>query len=345
LSAWRPGAYRATAFLAAGVLLTLLGVGGGRALWWMLLPRRADDPRHEREEEVRRVRRPDGTELQVEVCGRADGPAVVLTPGWGATTTEWYYLRRQLGDRYRLVAWDLPGLGLSRGPDDRNYGLDKMAGDLKAVLDEVVGGPAVLLGHSMGGMIALSFAKRYPAELGARVVGLVLIHTTHTNPVRTTQWSALYTALQKPVLEPLAYLMIGLAPLVWAMNALSYLNGTLHASIYRQLFSWTGTWGQLEFASRYALQIWPASYARGTLGMFRYHATDALAGITVPTLVVAADRDKMTRPEASEEIRAAVPRAELVTLTPAGHMGLIQRHEEFGGAVRAFVDRCLSGAR
>jgi pimeloyl-ACP methyl ester carboxylesterase len=341
LSAWRPALDTTTALLAGAVLLSLLGIGGGRLFWRLVLPKRPDDPKHERAGTARKVRRPDGTELQVEVMGRPDGPTVVLTHGWGATTTEWYHLRGRLGHRYRVVAWDLPGLGLSKGPDDRNFRLDKMAADLRAVLDDVGGGPFVLVGHSIGGMITLQFAKQYPDELGRRVAGLVLVHTTHTNPLRTTQYSGLYTALQKPVVEPLCYLMIALSPIVWLMTTLGYLNGSVHGSNYRQLFSWTGTWGQLEFATRYVLGVWPATYARGTLGMFRFHATDALPRITVPTLVVAADRDKMTKPDASEQMRAAIPNAELVTLSPAGHMGLIQRPEEFGRAVEGFVGRCL----
>jgi pimeloyl-ACP methyl ester carboxylesterase len=60
--------------------------------------------------------------------------------------------------------------------------------------------------------------------------------------------------------------------------------------------------------------------------------------------VVAGDRDKQTKPSASEEIRAGVPRAELVTLSPAGHFGLASSHEEFGRAVGGFLDRTLGGA-
>jgi pimeloyl-ACP methyl ester carboxylesterase len=307
----------------------------------LLLPKSADEPRHERAGEVRTVRRPDGTELHVEVTGRPDGPTVVLTHGWGANATEWYYLGRRLAADYRVVAWDLPGLGRSKRRADNDYSLDTLAGDLKAVLDDAGGGPAVLLGHSIGGMITLTFAKLYPAELGTRVVGLVLVHTTPTNPVRTTQMAGLYTAIQKPVLEPLCYLTILAAPIVWASNVLSYLNGSLHGSNYRQVFSYAGTWGQLEFVSRYVLQVWPAVYARGMLGMFRYDATDALGGVTVPTLVVAGDRDKVTKPEASAAIREGVPAAELTTLAPAGHMGLISEHGAFGAVVEEFLGRCF----
>jgi pimeloyl-ACP methyl ester carboxylesterase len=73
------------------------------------------------------------------------------------------------------------------------------------------------------------------------------------------------------------------------------------------------------------------------LGMMRYDATDVLPGVTVPTLVIAGDRDSTTKPEASEQIRAGVPRARLLTLTPAKHLGLIEHHEKFAAAVREFV--------
>lgn len=343
VAAWRPAADWPTTALVLAGLLTLAGLGGGRAFWWLALPKRADDPRHERGGQVHRIRRPDGSELHVEVFGRPDGPVFVLTHGWGATLTEWYHLRRQFGEQYRLVTWDLPSLGKSKGPDDHDFRLEKLAADLRAVLDEVGGGPAVLLGHSIGAMIVLQYAKQFPDDLGERVVGLVPVHGTHTNPLKTTRFARLMTALQRPVLEPLCHAMIGLSPIVWAMNVVSYLNGSLHGSNYAQLFSWTGTWGQLEFASRYVLQIWPASYARGTLAMFRFHATDALPRVAVPTLVVAANRDKMTVHEASEDIRRLVPGAGLATLAPAGHMGLIQRPEEFGRYVQAFLDRCFGG--
>lgn len=339
LAAWRPGADAPTALLAGAVALTLLGVGGGRGLFRLLLPKRGHTPRHERWGEFLRIPRPDGAELHIEVSGPAAGPLVVLTHGWGATATEWGYLRRRLEDRYRVAAYDLRGLGRSKGPTDKAFDLNRMADDLRAVVAAAGGGPAVLVGHSIGGMIQLNLAKQHPEDLGTRVAGMVVANSTPTNPTHTTRLGEALAALQKPVLEPLARVMIVLAPLVWAMNVLSYLNGSAHWSNYRAAFSLAGTWGQVEFATRWALGLWPATYARGALGMFCYHAGDALAGVRVPVLVVAGDRDVMTVPGASEAIRAGVPRAEMLTLSPAGHMGPVQRPDDFAVAVRGFLDR------
>ena len=223
--------------------------------------------------------------------GPADGPTIVLTHGWGANATEWYYLKKQLGDRFRLIAWDLPGLGLSKRPDNNDYSLDKMARDLDAVVALAGNTPVVLLGHSIGGMISLTYCRLFPESLGRKVSGLVLVHTTPTNPVRTTRNAGLYTALQKPVIEPLLHLTIWLSPLVWAMNWMSYLNGSAHRSTAKESFAGTETRGQLDFAARFMPHASPAVLARGMFGMLAYDASATLKTIDVPVLVVPGDRD------------------------------------------------------
>jgi pimeloyl-ACP methyl ester carboxylesterase len=67
---------------------------------------------------------------------------------------------------------------------------------------------ALLLGHSIGGMIILTFCQLFPAALGTRVAGLVLVHTTYTNPVRMTKLAGLTTMLERPVIVPLLHLTI-----------------------------------------------------------------------------------------------------------------------------------------
>jgi pimeloyl-ACP methyl ester carboxylesterase len=130
----------------------------------------------------------------------------------GASSTEWYYAKRHLSDRFRLILWDLPGLGESTQPKDRNFALDKMASDLHAVMGLAGGKPVVLVGHSIGGMINLTFCRRYPDLLGSQVAGIVQVDTTYTNPVKTTKGSGFSRAIQKPVAEPLLHATIFLSP-------------------------------------------------------------------------------------------------------------------------------------
>jgi pimeloyl-ACP methyl ester carboxylesterase len=349
---WHFGFNRGTAELLGGLALTLCSLGGG-SLGYPLLRRRGnndprsedDDPKETRDGLVHRIPRPDGTVLQAEVYGPADGPTIVMTHGWGVNSTEWYYAKTQLADRYRLILWDLPGLGKSTRPDDNNWSLEKMAHDLNTVVAQLGGGPVTLLGHSIGGMIILTYCRLFPEALGRRVSRLVLVHTTHTNPVKTTSMSGLYTAIQKPVLEPLCYLMIWLAPLVWVMNWMSYLNGSLHRSTERDSFSGRETRGQLDFATRFLPKAWPGVLARGMLAMFRYDATATLRSIPIPTLVVAGDQDGTTKPEASAFMAQSIPKGTMATLQPAKHMGHMEHHSRFVTLVDEFVSADVEAGR
>jgi pimeloyl-ACP methyl ester carboxylesterase len=286
--------------------------------------------------EVHRLRRPDGTELQVECYGPPDAPALVLTHGWGCDSTEWYYLKRQLAAHFRLIVWDLPGVGRSSRPPTQDYSLEKMAHDLRAVIDMAGDRAVTLLGHSIGGMIILTCCRLFPEVVRERVRGLALAHTTYTNPLRTMALGRVFTALQKPLIEPLLHLTIWLSPVVWLMNCLSYLNGSAHWSTARQSFAGTETRGQLDFVTRFVLKTSPAVLARGTLGMLRYDASAVLHTIGIPVLVITGDRDPVTRPEASEELRAELPRARLVQLVPAKHMGLIEHNQQFATVLQEF---------
>jgi pimeloyl-ACP methyl ester carboxylesterase len=347
---WRIGADWRTAGLVAGVLLLFTGLGGGRLVMPLLKRSGEDDPRQDEGTDSARggtaqeIRRPDGSVLRAMTFGPEGAPVIVWTHGWGVNSAEWHYAKTHLADRYRLIVWDLPGLGRSKGPDDRDWSLERMAGDLEAVLGLAGDRPAVLVGHSIGGMITLTFCRLFPEALGSRVAGLVLVHTTPTNPVKTTGMAPFYAAIQKPVLERLCYLMIGLAPLVWAMNWLAYLNGSQHRSTEKSGFSGRESRQQLDFAARFLPRAWPGVVARGMLAMFRYDATDVLGRIGVPTLVVVGDEDNTTRPEAGARIRDAIPAARLVALSPARHMGHLEHHAPFAEAVARFVSEGLVAA-
>ena len=212
-----------------------------------------------------------------------------------------------------------------------------MAHDLDAIVGLAKGRPVILLGHSIGGMIGLTYSRLFPQALGSRVSGLILVHTTYTNPVKTTAWGGFYSAIQKPVLEPLCYVMIGLAPLVWAMNWLSYLNGSMHRSTDRSSFSSNETREQLDLASRFGPKAWPGVIARGMLAMFRYDSTATLPTIGVPTLVIAGDQDDMTKPEASATMAQVIPGATIHRLSPAKHMGHMEHHREFVTTIERFI--------
>jgi pimeloyl-ACP methyl ester carboxylesterase len=322
--------------LILGFLLLLLLVFGKFLIRFLVGKKGQDEPNQSRSNETILVERPEGHSLFVECYGPQDAPPLIFIHGWNSNSTQWYYLKKHLSSSYRVLLLDLPGLGGSGKPRNNDYSLAKFARDLQAVIALCGEKKPVLVGHSIGGMTILTYCKLFPAELTSRIAGLVLVHTTYTNPVRTSMLSGLLTFLQKPVLTPLLHLMIILAPLVQLLNWIKYFNGSMHVSNHFMGFEGSETRGQLELATYLTTSSPVAVIARGMLAMFDYEAGDVLASISLPVLVIAANKDKMTKPEASQFIAQSIPQAQLVVLQPCGHMGPLERNAEMIEAVDRF---------
>ncbi|MBD2103276.1 alpha/beta fold hydrolase [Leptolyngbya sp. FACHB-261] len=337
---WYEGELNSTLYLVIGLVLVLWSLAGHLPLLLLLRRPGVDEPKPTRNGTVQMLKRPDGSKIRVEFYGPAEGPVLILTHGWGPNSTIWYYVKKQLGEHFRLVVWDLPGLGKSSKPKNQDYSIEKYARDLEAVVALVKDRPVTLLGHSIGGMIVLTFCRLFPDQLGQQVAGLVLVDTTYTNPVKTAILSRFLRAVQQPLLKPLLYLTIGLWPLVWLMNWLNYLNGTLHLSMWLSGFRGTETRGQLNFSTLLSLHGSPAVLARGTLAMLDYEAMATLPKIQIPVLIIVGDSDIVTVPAASKRMSAELAEAELVILKQAGHMGLMEHNQRFSEIVGQFSASC-----
>jgi pimeloyl-ACP methyl ester carboxylesterase len=332
-----------TSYLVAGLAMVLWSFAGRFISLPLLRRHGSDEPKFMRTKTVQRLPRPDGSILQVEFYGPEDGQPIIMSHGWGPNSTIWYYAKRQLSDRFRVIVWDLPGLGKSFRPDNNDYSIEKYARDLEAVIAIAGNQPVFLLGHSMGGMINLTFCRLFPEHLRRRVAGLILVDTTYTNPVKTCIFSGLIRKLQKPLIEPLLYLTILLSPIFWLMTWLSYFNGLLYISVELSGFTGRETRGQLNFAAFLSALGSPGVLARGTLAMFKYDETKTLARINVPVLVVCGASDIATKPVASDRMKAEIPQAKLVTINPGGHMALMEQNHQFSQAVSAFCATCKVG--
>ncbi|MFL6442913.1 MAG: alpha/beta fold hydrolase [Candidatus Sulfotelmatobacter sp.] len=327
--------------LAAGVgllLFTFFGVGLVR----LSFRSGQDEPRPLHSPVVRNVIGPAGENLHVEIFGRDDAPTLVFTHGWSTSSTEWYYAKRQLAGQFRLILWDLPGLGASSGASDGSYSLERMARDLHAVVASVAPDkPVVLVGHSIGGMINLTYCRLFPTELGSTVDGIVQLDTSYTNPVTTTKNASQSEALQKPVGEPLLHAMSALSPVVRVLNWLSYRNGTAHLMNAKTAFAGSETWGQVDLIARYGYESSPDVVARGTLAMFHWDAKGELARISVPVLVLVGQQDTTTLPSASVYMREHIPKAQLQAITPSAHYGLLEQNGRYNEAIARFASTCL----
>ena len=299
--------------------------------------RRDEAPKRMHTEKNNVLERPDGSKIYIEEYGNPSGQTIVFVHGWNATRSEWYYQRKYFEKQYRLIFFDLPGLGKSTRPGNKDFSLDKMAHDLNAVLEHTKAKDPILWGHSIGGMTILTLVAHHKEIIKSKIKGLILEHTTYTNPVKTIIFNKIMTAIQKPVLVPICYLLIGLSPIIWVMRWLSYFNGNSHVMTRLLTFTGTQTPQQLNFITLLSTMAPPAVTARGVLGMFRYDVTRQLKDIKLPVLIIAADKDRLTKPVASQFMDVHIPYSKMITIAPGGHQGLVERHERVNEAAAEFM--------
>jgi pimeloyl-ACP methyl ester carboxylesterase len=324
--------------LTAAILLLVFLIRG-KSLLLSILGKKAepgDEFHMERSTDYEKLKRPDGSVIHIEHAGSFGKQAILFVHGWNSNAMQWYYQKRYFAEDYHLILIDLPGVGRSKKADNNDFSIEKFAADLDAVLDHTKPKDPFLWGHSIGGMCILTFCRHFISN-HSQVKGLILQHTTYTNPLKTIIFSGLLSRLQNIVLKPLCWLMIISSPIVWLFRWISYSSGILMLHIRVILFGGSQTRRQLEVAALLWATARPASTARGILGMFNYDATDVLSEIKIPVLIFAARHDRLTRPVAGSFMKERIPNSRLFLLDSSGHLGLMEQHREVNEAAGSFL--------
>lgn len=325
--------------------LGLVGISFlGRPLLTPLLASGDTDPTAAIREGGQLIAGATGSSLYVEQSGPLTGPPIILVHGWAMDSTIWFYAKRDLGKTFRVISWDLPGMGKSKPARPSAIGLSEFAQDLRSVMALAGNRKVILVGHSIGGMTIQTLARDDPGFFNDRVVGTVLVNTTYTNPLKTMILSGLAQAIRWPLLEPLMRLGILLQPLVWLSAWQSYLSGSAHIA-NRLGFGKFVTRSQLEHTTLLSTRNAPGNIHRGNLAMFRWDATHAMAGITSPLLVLGGTMDIVTKPDASEAIGMDHAQAKVMVIDGVNHMGFLERAPAYNAAIAAFVVAAASEAR
>jgi pimeloyl-ACP methyl ester carboxylesterase len=324
----------------------MLWAGAGLLAWsflgrwpmlWLLAGKDTDPTRAERGQ-GRTIQSTTGSTLYLEDHGSPHAQPIILTHGWSMDSTFWYYAKRDLLDRFRVIVWDLPGLGLSKrgGP---KLSLSHMADDLKSIIAQTGDARPILVGHSIGGMVIETLARDNPQYVASHVAGVALLNTTYTNPLHTMILSRLLRALRKPVIVPMMYLQIWLSPLVWLSNWQSYLSGSQHLAM-RFGFGRFVTRSQLEHVALLATRNSPSVIAHGDLAMLRWDSSRGPANLSMPTTVLGGSADIVTKPAASREIAGRIPGAKLRIIEGVNHMGPMERADLYNAEIADLAEAC-----
>jgi pimeloyl-ACP methyl ester carboxylesterase len=231
----------------------------------------------------------DDCEIYYEVEG--NGPAVVFISGFMGITDIWRAQITALARRYRCVAFDTRGAGRSEKPLPRvAYGVSRHARDLTALLDHLQIARAVLVGHSMGGNIALETHAADPA----RVVGIVFVGS-----------------------------YVAGAQIVAAGNRPEALRRAVSTSSGRVAF-YTGVGLPADIALE--ATKWPLYALLGNAESFlEFNGASLLPAVQVPCLIVHGDHDVVSPLDpCATALKAGLVDAELVALDGVNHCPMVE---------------------
>lgn len=271
--------------------------------------------------EVRELERPDGTVVRVHLAGDPDGSVVLLTHGYGLTSSSWNPVATRLvQDGARVVTLDWRGHG-NIVDDDGEVTTDELIGDLCAVLEDLDLTDVLVVAHSTGGYVTMATLVEHP-EVAERLRGLVLVAT-------------------------LAGELLDGAP----QERLQLLRTSFPARLLRNRslrFLLEGFAQGIELSSAVSQELLEefAMADHGVLATLLRDLTDRsyygrLHEIELPAVVVCGTEDRTTPPAHARAIADELPAGRLVTVDGASHLLNWQRPGRIASLIAGFDEAAV----
>ena len=331
--------FLALAGTAAGLAV---GVAAERSI---VRRRRRDDPEGGEEFGSRRgVRRrtielSDGARIFIEEAGPESRKAAVFIHGSGLRTDAWHYQMHGI-DSHRLVFYDLRGHGLSTPKGDSEYSIRTLSEDLGAVIEDADVDEIALVGHSVGGMVALEYCVMNASELGSRVKGIVLLNTTYGPAAETLAGGAAVSRLERITRRPFDYLGSHTARIEHLRKVLKP-SDALFWTVALSAFGPGASARQIDLTYDMLAET-PSDVIFDLVRSYRhFDVRGRLDEVSVPALVIGGTHDRLTVGKASHYLADNLPKAELKMLEGCGHMSMLERHREVNRLIDGWLDDVL----
>jgi 3-oxoadipate enol-lactonase len=252
----------------------------------------------------------NGCRTYVEEHG--SGPPLALVHGLGGSVEIW---RRQVDDLagdFRVTAYDLRGAGKSAVPEGP-YTVQQLVDDLDSLLAALGLESALLLGHSLGGTVALKYAADHPE----RVLGVVGVGAVAELPEQGRE--GMLTRAETVEAQGMGAIAETVAT-----------NGTAPSFRERHPEGYRAFVALLESND-------PAGYAALCRAVAGIDIVPDLERIEAPVLLIAGDRDMVSPPAANEANAARIPNARYVPIEDCAHIVMLERPEELAELARSFL--------
>jgi len=249
---------------------------------------------------------------------RGQRDAVVLIPGITSPAVTWGFVGERLGQHFDTYILDVRGRGLSEASDTLDYSLDAQADDVVAFAQALGLSRYSLVGHSMGARIAIRAARAKPAGL----TRMVLVDPPVSGPGRRAYPSKL----------------------PWYVDSMALARQGCDAEAMR---AFCPSWTQEQLSLR--AEWLHTCDERAILASFEgFHTDDIHADmpdVSVPCLLMAAQRGDVILDEDMQEIRRLIADVKTVRVADAGHMIPWDNEEGFYEAFGDFLGTPLAALR
>jgi pimeloyl-ACP methyl ester carboxylesterase len=241
----------------------------------------------------------DGRTVSYEEAGA--GSVVLLLHGSPGNAKAWARVGERLADRYRVIAPDLPGYGETTPQSTPGGPTVGYAAELIEALIREVGAPAVVAGHSYGGVVALAVALRGRVSIGAL---------------------ALFEPVALPVLAMAGETETFTAAKATIDNYVASFEGGNERAVQTMVDFWFGA-GAFErmpvSVTAYLLRSTAANVEDVRATFREAYSADAFRALPMPIVTVVGDRSPDITHRIARAIAAHAPRASVMTLAKANH--------------------------
>ncbi len=263
----------------------------------------------------------DGLRLRYLEWGQPRSEPIVLVHGFSSTADAWTRVGEVLGADYHVIAPDLRGHGQSDWDPQERYSDEQMAADVRVLVQQLGLPPFTLVGHSMGGAVAFTYAATYPQD----VKRLIIEDSAPLPPGRTLTELRTSFASRDEVVQS-----------VRAANpTMSEAAVQGRADVYYRPRP-DGTWG-------FRADVVGVRHGRGAHDAERSWAN--VRKVQAPTLVIRAGAEPpLVSQETAERLSRENPRIQVVTVPGAGHNIHFAHFDDFMPLLREFLARPIESA-
>lgn len=255
------------------------------------------------------------------------GKPVLLIHGFGANAYTWRRLEPQLAQTHRVISLDLKGFGQSEKPLDKRYSILDQAALVSEFIDRKKLREVTLVGHSLGGGVALVLALDEDPAMRKRIKRMVLLDSV----AYAQKIPIAFNILRAPVIGRVSNFLIPKELQARAALRIAYHDNSKFdkhdVAEYAAPLQEEGAQHALIHSAR---QIIPENI-------------DALSAqyptIKIPTLIVWCDHDRVIKPHVGWRLHQNLPNSTFTMLRGCGHLPQEERPEETAQAIQAFLGR------